>query len=225
MPMTIPQYARDRHVSDKGVYKAIERHPEIKALIYKGRPNGKEVKMLSDDAIGMLDQVMRHPYQGLEDIQKDLQIFHADELSRKDSEIAALREQISEQKDLRIAEIEKTRETMVSEVRTAVSEAVAIDYDKINDSINELKAGLLTVEQSALITKENKELKARNTRLQKQIDEIEKECRELSRDYKALQQKLKIANELLEEAQNHPIINWIEFKKRKRKNKKGQQNA
>ena len=219
MPMTIPQYAKERHVSDKGVYKAIERHPEIKALIYKGKPNGKEVQMLSDEAMGMLDQVMRHPYQGIEDIHKDLQIFCSDELSKKDSEIAALKDQISEQKDLRIAEIEKTRETMISEVRTAVSEAVAIDYNKINASINELKEGLLTVEQSALITKENKDLKAKNTKLQKQIEEKDKEYLDLRMDFLALQRKLKETNELLEKAQNHPIINWIEFKKEKKRKK------
>ena len=219
MPMTIPQYARDRHVTDKGVYKALQRHPEIKALLFIGKSNGKDAKMLSDEAMGMLDQVMRHPYQVLDDTSKELQIFHGNELSKKDSEIAALKDQISEQKDLRIAEIEKTRETMISEVRTAVSEAVAIDYDKINASINELKVGLLTVEQTALITKENKDLKAKNTKLQKQIEEKDKEYIELRHEFLSLQRKLKDTNELLEKVQNHPIINWIEFIKEKKRKK------
>ena len=63
MPMSIPEYAKLRGVTTTGVYKALERHPEIEEHTHKGTVNGKAAKILEDEAVGLLDQVMRMPKQ------------------------------------------------------------------------------------------------------------------------------------------------------------------
>ena len=177
MPMTIPQYAKDRHVSDKGVYKALERHPEIKELIYTGKSNGKDAKMLPDEAMGMLDQVMRHPYQVVDDTSKELQIFHNQEIEKKRDEIDQLKTQL-------VQEMGETRKEMIAAVGSAVSESVSANNEAIKTSIDELKDNQATAVKVATLQKDV-------DRLQEEVKRLEGEKQELREQIQKLEAELK----------------------------------
>ena len=133
MPMTIPQYAKERHISDQGVYRALERHPEIRALIFIGKSNGKDAKMLPDEAMGMLDQVMRHPYQFTDDNNKDIQIFHSNEINKLNNQL--------------LKEMGDTRKEMIAAVGSAVKESMLANTQEIMSGIEDLKNNQATLEQ------------------------------------------------------------------------------
>ena len=214
MPMTIPQYAKERHISDQGVYRALERHPEIRALIFIGKSNGKDAKMLPDEAMGMLDQVMRHPYQFTDDNNKDIQIFHSNEINKLNNQL--------------LKEMGDTRKEMIAAVGSAVKESMLANTQEIMSGIEDLKNNQATLEQierglskirEALeeqYKSQEKALMNEINKLKKQIDEQQKKYWELYKENATLERELKSSRETLEYAQKHPLLNLLFFH-RKRK--------
>lgn len=184
MAMTIPQYAKSRHLSDKGVYKALDRHPEIKELLYIGKSNGKDAKMLSDDAIGMLDQVMRHPFQGLDDVQKDLQVYHSSELQQKDNVISGL-------KDKLIEEMGETRKEMIDAVGAAVSDSMTSNNEELKESLEKISNDNGDIKASIEGLRDNQATQYRILELQNQVEMLERENRALREQVQELKEDLR----------------------------------
>ena len=174
MPMSIPEYAKLRGVTTTGVYKALERHPEIEEHTHKGTVNGKAAKILEDEAVGLLDQVMRMPKQ-------DNSLITAEIAAPYQEEIDKLKERVYDAQERAYTEATKTREESLIAVRGAVKDALTAANEDIKNEIR----GLATLEDIADMTtslkdmaelqESNKFLREENMRLKETIQELKSE--------------------------------------------------
>lgn len=174
MAMTVPAYAESRQLSPNGVYKALSRHPEIDALTFEGVSNGKKSKMLSDEAIGMLDRAMKMPYKNTEVVSSELTVMFDRQIQEKDTEISGL-------KDKLIEEMGETRKEMIGAVGDAVSASISTGNEEIRADIASLK--------------DNQATQYRILELQNQVEMLERENRVLREEIKELKDDLRAERE------------------------------
>lgn len=174
MSMSIPEYAKLRGVTTTGVYKALERHPEIEEHTHKGTVNGKAAKILEDEAVGLLDQIMRMPKQ-------DNALISAEIAAPYQEEIDKLKERVYIAQETALKEATKTREEALIAVRGAVTDAMTASNEDIKNEIR----GLATLDDIAEMTtgikdmaelqETIKSLRAENQRLQETVQELKSE--------------------------------------------------
>lgn len=182
MPMSIPEYAKLRGVTTTGVYKALERHPEIEEHTHKGTVNGKAAKILEDDAVGLLDQVMRMPKQ-------DNSLITAEIAAPYQEEIDKLKERVYDAQERAYNEATKTREEALIAVRGAVKDALTASNEDIKAQFEPL-ATTKEVQDCMVELKDNMATHYRILELENQVEMLEREKRALQETVQELKSDL-----------------------------------
>ena len=133
MPMTIPQYAADRHISRQAVYKVLEKKTEINKLTYTGKSNGKDAKFLSDEAIGMLDQSIKMPYANVEDASRELSLLYTQEENKLLKAQNLIRDKLEGVQDKLAQEVTATRRELI-ETSEKHYEALLEKFEHVSNS-------------------------------------------------------------------------------------------
>lgn len=181
MPMTIPDYAKDRHISRQAVDKVLKKRPDIDAKTYMGISHGRDTKFLSDEAVGMLDQTIKMPYSNVEEVSKELVAMHNAEM------VGALQHtnEVLEAQNLIRDKLEGVQERLtdeVAETRRQLLERTDASHKELLKKMEEVSGDYITKDDIQELSGKLSEAQATISKLLEMLEQAENDKKALKEE-------------------------------------------